>query len=52
MEGSATAIRKMLEFVLDGPVELLLKLTIEQVAEVIEAAVGKAIVPESAEKNG
>jgi hypothetical protein len=52
MEGSAAAIRKMLEFVLEGPVELLLKLSIEQVAEVIEAAVGKAIVPESTEKNG
>ena len=52
VEGSAVAVRKMLETVLEGPIELLLKLTIEHVVKVIEAVVGKAIVPETKEKNG
>ena len=50
--GSVAAIRQMIESVLEGPTELLLKLTVEQVAQVIEAAVGKAITPEAKEKNG
>ena len=50
--GSAAAIRRMIESVLEGPTELLLKLTLDQVARVIEAAVGKAVAPEAKEKNG
>jgi len=50
--GSAAAIRKMIESVLEGPTEILLKLTVEQVASVIEAAVGKAVAPKGKEKNG
>ncbi|MCJ7828580.1 MAG: hypothetical protein MUP81_02435 [Dehalococcoidia bacterium] len=50
--GSVAAIRKMIESVLEGPTELLLKLTVPQVAEVIEAAVGKAVAPKGKEKNG
>jgi hypothetical protein len=50
--GSAAAIRQMIESVLEGPTELLLKLTLDQVASVIEAAVGKAVAPEAKEKNG
>jgi len=50
--GSAAAIRQMIESVLEGPTELLLKLTLDQVARVIEAAVGKAVAPETKEKNG
>jgi len=50
--GSASAIRQMLESVLEGPTELLLKLTLDQVAKVIEAAIGKAVAPEAKEKNG
>jgi hypothetical protein len=50
--GSAAAIRQMIESVLEGPTELLLKLTLDQVAKVIEAAVGKAVAPEAKEKNG
>jgi hypothetical protein len=42
----------MLESVLEGPTELLLKLTLDQVAKVIEAAIGKAVAPEAKEKNG
>jgi hypothetical protein len=50
--GSALAIRQMLEAVLEGPMGLLPKLTLEQVAQVIEAAIGKAVAPEAKEKNG
>ena len=50
--GSAAAIRQMIESVLEGPTELLLKLTLDQVARVIEAAVGKAVAPKGKEKNG
>jgi len=50
--GSAAAIRQMIESVLEGPTELLLKLTLDQVARVIEAAVRKAVTPGAKEKNG
>ncbi|MCJ7587547.1 MAG: hypothetical protein MUQ00_06580 [Candidatus Aminicenantes bacterium] len=50
--GSAVAIRHMLELVLDGPNELLLKLTIPQIVEVVETAIGKAVAPKGKEKNG
>ena len=51
MAGSAAAIRKMLASALDGPLELLSNLTIDQVVQVIETAVGKSVKPEGEEKN-
>ncbi len=50
-KGSAVAIRQMLESVLDGPTESLLKLTLDQIGQVVEVAIGKAISPDAKEKN-
>lgn len=49
--GSALAIRQMLESVLEGPTEFLLKLTLAQIGQVIEAAIGAAVTPKAKEKN-
>ena len=50
--GSAEAIRLMLESVLEGPMEILSKLTLDQVAQVIEAAVVNSVAPDPDQKNG
>lgn len=50
--GSASAIRRMLKETLDGPLNLLGKLTIDKVIEVVEFAVSQAVKPEPDEKNG
>ena len=50
--GSAAAIRRMLEETLEGRLELLGKLTIDKVVEVVEFAVSQTVKPEPDQKNG
>lgn len=49
--GSAAAIRKMLSETLEGKLELLGKLTIDKVIEVVEFAVAQTVKPEADSKN-
>lgn len=49
--GSPSAIRKMLEAFLEGPMELLSKLTFKQIIAVL-GVIQKSVTPEAKEKNG
>ncbi|MCK9598417.1 MAG: hypothetical protein WC583_02735 [Candidatus Omnitrophota bacterium] len=49
--GSAAAIKKMLGLVLEGPLEMVGKLTIDKIFDIVEFAVKETTKPEAESKN-